>query len=177
VPILSLAAAGGLFWIEAYVQGSRVRQEIAGGVLLATYCWLMVYNHIVEVQLYSLPWAAYFAFLAARRSAESEQLSRNVLVGTALAALTFPITIQALSPTGQIYGIELIFIGLFLMVIGSSQLMRLVLWWGAGTAAIEGLYLLPKYFAPDSQYPTIFGLLGLAAFACIVMYVARRQDS
>jgi hypothetical protein len=175
VPILCLASAGGLFWVEALVQKSRVRQELAGGVLLATYCWLLAYNHITEIQIYSLPWVAYFAYLASRRL-PTEQISRSVLVGAALASLTFPIAVQSFGATGQLYGLELIFIGLVLMVIGASQLHRLVLWWGAGTSVIEGLYLLPRYFAPDSQYPTIFGLLGLAAFAVVVIYTQRRNS-
>lgn len=176
IPILCLAGAGGLFWVEAYLQRSRVRQELAGGVLLATYCWLLAYNHISEVQIYSLPWAAYFAYLASRRG-PTQELARSILISAALAALTFPIALQSLSDTGQLYGMELIFLGLVLMVIGASQLQRLVLWWGAGTSAIEALYLLPKYFAPDSQYPLIFALGGLAVFAVVVMFTQGRRDS
>jgi hypothetical protein len=174
VTIVALAVGGGLLFAEGFIEGSQSSEEIAGGIIIAAYEWLLVSSGAELVFAYTLPWVIYFAYLAHVRKAES--LGHDVMVGLALAVLTIPIAIAALSPGGDIYGLGLVLAGLVISIVGSVQVSQLVMWWGAGTVLIEGAYILPKYLLPNTEWPFIAGGIGLAIFAIAVMVHMNHEE-
>jgi hypothetical protein len=175
VTIMALAVGGGLLFAEGYIEFSQATEEIAGGIIIAAYEWLLVSSGATIIFAYTLPWVIYFAYLAHMRKPDS--LGHDVMVGLALAVLTIPVAIVALGSGGDIYGLGLVLAGLVISIVGSVQLSPLVTWWGAGTVLIEGAYILPKYLAPNTELPFIAGAIGLVIFAIAVMVHMNREEA
>lgn len=174
MPMLCLALGGGLVLVEAFIENSIFMAVIAGGLVLAAYDWLLVYGGVVEAQLYSLPWIAYFTYLAYRTW--KNPTARVSYVSLALATLTLPMMAEASGDGGIYYGAEVVFIGMTLAIIGSATSNLLITWWGGGVALLEILYLVPKYLWPGSEIPLICFSLGLAALAIAAMVRMSRPD-
>jgi hypothetical protein len=89
--------------------------------------------------------------------------------------LSFPIAGQALQDDGQLYGLELIFIALGLVLAGSVMRYRLVQWWGAGTLVIEVLYQIRDFLFALPKY-LISAALGLALLGTAIVLLQRRRQ-
>lgn len=174
ITIMALAVGGGLLLAEGFIEGSQSTEEIAGGIIIAAYEWLLVSSGASLIFAYTLPWVIFFAYLAHMRKPDS--LGHDVMVGLALAVLTIPVAIEALGSGGDVYGLGLVLAGLVISIVGSVQLSSLVTWWGAGTVLIEGAYILPKYLAPNTELPFIAGGIGLVIFAIAVMVHMNHEE-
>jgi len=172
-PIASLALGGGLLFTEARRQSNRTVEEAAIAVLILAFNWLLAYYNVSQTQAFTLPWAGYFAFLAYRRRDSRD--TRDLFTGVALAALTLPIAGQALSDTGQLYGLELIFIALGLAIGGSVASNKLTMWWGVATLVCEVLYQMRDFLFALPKY-LISAFLGLALLAVAIVLLQRRRN-
>jgi VIT1/CCC1 family predicted Fe2+/Mn2+ transporter len=174
-PIASLALGGALLWKEANRQQQPVAAEVGMGILMVSFHWLLSHYDVEQTQAYSLPWAAFAAYLTYRRRSAPQDI-RDLFTGIALFLLTFPIAGQALGDAnGAWYGLELILIAIGLVLYGASTNNKLIKWWGAGTLIIEVLYqmrdvlfALPKYL--------ISAALGLALLGVAIYLLQRRKD-
>jgi hypothetical protein len=175
MPMICLLVGGGLLLAESILENSLSVAIIAGSIILAAFDWLLVQTRVFEVQIYALPWTIYFAYLA--RRLHTSNSAHFAYMSLALATITLPIMAEASSEKGIFYGFEVIGVGLALAFIGSLTLNTLMMWWGVSVTVIEILYLVPKYFFPDSQLPLICGALGLVAIAVSVMAKMSREDS
>ena len=177
-PIVALALGGLLLGTESILTKSLVLLELAGCIVLAAYNWLLVTSHIFQVHYFILPWAVYFAYLSVKHNLPDHETEHNVLLALALAVITFPLALIATFPDGALYGLELIFVGLTLSIVGSALPSMLTLWWGLSAAFIEALYILPKFILPSSDIPFITGSVGLVVVAISVLIHAggRREE-
>lgn len=173
-PVASLAVGGGLLWAEARRQNQPSTEEVAGGILILSYNWMLSRLDITQAQLFTLPWAAYLGYLAYRRRARGHQVY-DIFAAGALAVLTLPIAGQAMEEGGQLYGLELILIGLGLVVVGAATRYRLLAWWGAGTLVAEVLYQMRDFLYALPKYLISAGL-GLALLAVAIVLLQRRRN-
>jgi hypothetical protein len=174
-PVLALAGGGGLLYAEADREDQPVLKEVAGAIVIVAFNWFCAVYDVTQVQAYTLPWAAYMAFLGYRRRAGGHA-AYDVWVALALAILTFPLAGQALASDGQLYGLLLIIEALALVITGMALSYRLVTIWGIATLVIEVLYqmrdilfALPKYF--------ISAALGLGLLAAAIVMLQRRKGN
>lgn len=175
VPILSLFGGGALTMSEAISEKSIVGQEVAAGVLVAAFEWLLGFAGIRTLQVFTHVWAAYFAILAYRHRNEPRPDNKDLLTVVALAVLTVPLTFESLAPGGQLYGLLLTMESIGIILAGMALRYKLVLYWGIVTLVGEVLYQLkdvilglPKYF--------ISAGLGLALLGAAIYFLSRRHD-
>ncbi len=172
-PVAALAGGGALLWAEARRQAQPVVAEVAGGVLVLAFNWFTSVEGVTQTQAYTLPWAAYIAYLAYRRRDRGHE-AYDGLVGLALAVLTLPLAGQALADDGQVYGLILIGVALALVFLGMSINYRLLTIWGAATLVAEVLYQLRDFFYALPKY-VISATLGLALLAVAIVLLSRRK--
>jgi hypothetical protein len=173
-PAISLGVAGLITMVQGYRRHLTYVMEIAGAVLLASFDWVLSIQNVTQTQVYTVPWAVYFAALAYRRRG-GKQSDKDSFTILALATLTLPIAGQALSSTGQLYGLELILVGLGISIAGSSTRYRLLLWWGVATLVAEVLYQLRDYLDALPKY-VISAALGLALLAAAIVLLQRKRQ-
>ncbi len=174
-PIAALAVGALLLFAEGRRAARPGVQELAGGVMLVAFNWYLGRQNVTQTQFHTLPWAAYLAFLAYRR----RHLGRSVydlFTLAALAVLTFPIAGQALADDGQLYGLELIFIAIALVLVGAAIKYKLLAWWGAATLVAEVLYQLRDFFYALPKYFISAGL-GLALLVVAIVLLQRRHNN
>jgi hypothetical protein len=108
--------------------------------MVLAFDWLLRHEHITQLQWYTLPAAAYFAYLAYRRR-ELGPEAYVLLVAAALAFLTVPLAIQVLLL--GVPGYFLIVEAVGLVFIGSATGYRLITRWAFITLTAAVLYQLP----------------------------------
>ena len=172
-PVLSLAAGGGLLWVEGRRQGQEVIREFAGAVWVLALNWAFAVWDVTQTQAYTLPWAAYVALLAYRRR-HQETEAFNGLIGIALAILTIPLAGQALADDGQIYGLLLIIEAIALVFLGIALSNKLIRSWGIATLVLEVLYQMKDVFLAMPKYLISAGL-GLALLVIAIVLLQRRK--
>jgi hypothetical protein len=173
-PIASMALGGALLWAEARRQYKWTVEEVAVGVEVLAFNWLLGHFHVEQTQLFTIPWAAYFAFLAYRHRDKKDRY--DLFTVLSLLALTLPIASQALSETnGPLYGLELILIAIALVAVGFGLHNRLISWWGAGTLVVETLYQMREVLFALPKYLISAGL-GLGLLAAAIILLQRRKD-
>jgi hypothetical protein len=173
-PVLALAVGGGLLFTEAKRQVQPLLQEVAGGILVLSFNWLLNVLDVTQTQLYTVPWAAYAAYLAYRRRDLGHEIYDGFVV-VALGILTVPLAAQALGENGQGYGLLLIFEAIALVFIGMGLSFRLVTMWGVVTLVLEVLYQLRDFFYALPKYLISAGL-GLALLAVAIVMLQRRGN-
>lgn len=173
-PVLAMAAGGGLLFAEARRQAQPLLEEVAGGVLILSLNWFMNVIDVTQLQAYSVPWAAYTAFLAYRRRDRGHEVYDGFVV-VALAILTIPLAGQALGENGQGYGLLLIFEAMALVFLGMGLSYRLVTMWGVVTLVLEVLYQLRDFFYALPKYLISAGL-GLVLLAIAIVMLQRRGN-
>jgi hypothetical protein len=139
-PVLALATGGALLWFEARLHRSVTLLELSGATLVLAFDWLLRHEQVAGLQYYTLPAAAYFAYLAYRR----RELPRDAYVlftAAGLAFLTIPLATQVffLGSPGYILILE----GLALIIIGAGAGYRLITRWGLVTLTAAALYQVP----------------------------------
>ena len=172
-PALALGAGGFLLLLEGRRQSVALVQEIAGGIMILSLNWFCWAFSVDQTQAYSLPWAAYSAYLGYRRRAAGHSVYDG-FTAVALFFLTLPLATQALGDNGQVYGLILILVGIALVFIGMAMSYRLITIWGASTLVAEVLYQLRDFFYALPKYFISAGL-GIALLATAIIMLQRRK--
>ena len=173
-PAIALAAGGFLVLLEGRRQSLPLVREIAGGILILSFNWFCWAFSVDQTQAYSLPWAAYTAYLGYRRRGAGRSVYDG-FTAVALLFLTLPLASQALGDNGQIYGLVLIVVAIALVFIGMALSYRLITIWGAATLVAEVLYQLRDFFYALPKYFISAGL-GLALLATAIIMLQRRKS-
>lgn len=172
-PALSLAAGGGLLWIESKRLSESSIRELAIAIWVLSLNWACAVWGVTQVQAYTLPWAAYVALLAYRHRHEGMEVY-NGFIAVALAILTIPLAGQALADDGQLYGLFLIIEAIMLVFLGIALSNKLIRSWGIATLVIEVLYQMKDVFLALPKYLISAGL-GLALLVIAIVLLQRRK--
>ena len=173
-PVAALAVGGGLLFVEARRQGNQLLVEVAGGIFIVSLNWYCSVLQITQTQIYTLPWAAYVAYLAYRRRGRGHQ-AYDGFTAAALGILTLPLATQALAEGGQLYGLVLVAEAILLIFAGMVLSYRLVTIWGAVTLVAEVLYQMREFFYALPKYLISAGL-GVALLAVAIVMLLRRKS-
>jgi hypothetical protein len=147
---------------------------LAYGVLILSLNWFCVAGEYTQTQLYTIPWAVFFAVLAYRRRDRGHDVY-DMFTAVALAVLTLPLAGQALGENGQIYGLLLILEALGLVFLGIGLSYRLITLWGVSTLVLEVLYQLRDFFNALPKY-LISAFLGLVLLGVAIVLLQRRKN-
>jgi len=142
-PVAALATGGILLWLEARWQGWSFLRDLAIGILMVlSLDWLFRYEQIANLQCYTLPAVAYFAYLAWRRR-KLEHEEYDIFVAGALAFLTVPLAAQAYLLRIPGYSLILFGVALGVWLAGSIIGYNLIRVWGLVMLAATTLYETP----------------------------------
>jgi hypothetical protein len=140
--VVALATAGLLLWYDARWHGWGTVQELAGAVLVLALDWSLRYAQVIQLEWYTVPAAAYFAYLAYRRH-KLEHDAYDIFTAGALAFLTVPLLIQIFTHQGAVYSVVLVLEAITLIIMGSAIGYRLLNTWGLISLGIVLLYYVP----------------------------------
>ncbi len=172
-PVVALAVAGGLLFAEAKRQTQPLLQEVAGGVLILSLNWFMNIIDVTQLQLYTVPWALYVAYLAYRRRDRGHEVLDGFVV-VSLAILTIPLASQALGENGQGYGLLLIFEAIALVFLGMGLKYRLITMWGGCYPGARGAISTSGFLLCLTKIPN-FGGSGSHSSGCSHCYASAAQ--
>ena len=173
-PVLALAVASLLLMAEAHRQSESTLHEVGAGGLVLSFNWLMAVVGSSETQLYTVPWAAYVAYLGYRHRDQGRSTIDGI-AALALGILTIPLALQALASDGQGYGLLLILEALARVFAGMGLRYKLVTIWGVTVLVLEVLYQMRDVFYALPKYLISAGL-GIALLAVAIVMLQRRDQ-
>jgi hypothetical protein len=158
---LMVAAATTLHFVWQREQSSR---EWAGAAVVAALMWLLAYNNMHNVQIYTHILAALCGLYAAWRYRRGERKTGHQYIVAMLCAATIPLGLQVLSgDAGGLYGWWFLGEQIAIMLLGMSIRDRFVTRWGMYVAVGSVLFQLRSLAWLSLTLLAVF-LIGLAVY-------------
>lgn len=156
MPIGLLVA--GMLLLDHWRNSAQGYKELATGVIVTAFMWVLYYLGVREIQAYTHILALMFAGFAWWRHELQDRENSDNYIYVALATATVPLLVQALSAeAGGLYGWWLLIEQVVFMLIGMAIRKRFVIMWGLYVAVGSVLYQLRH--------------LGYAALAVLAIFV------
>lgn len=135
----------------------------------------MQLNDISELQLYTIPWAVYFAVLAYSFHLREKTNVRDQWMVVSLTALTVPLLLQIFSePSIGYFGLILVE-SVMLMVVGVLLRYRLLLWWGLGALLVSTFDRVIRFIEALPNYLLTL-IAGITLLVVAIRFLQSRND-
>lgn len=153
------------------------RSRAALGIALAAALWSINIYGFENIQWYIVPISAYLLLLAHDAQKLNDHSNKDLWTFLALATLTLPTGVQALSSTVEYYRLLILGYGIAILIAGIYLRYKLVQWWGIGTIVLVVLYVIGPYLyqIPSWGYYLLLG--GIFLIAAVKILSRHRQDS
>ncbi len=153
------------------------RSRAALGLALAAALWTINIYGLQNIQWYVIPISAYLLLLAHDAYKLNDNQNKDLWIFLAMATLTLPTGVQALSNTKELYRILILGYGIGILVAGVYLRYKIAQWWGIGTIVLVVLYVIGPYLyqIPSWGYYLLLGAVFL--IAAVKILSRHRQDS
>ncbi|MEI6327229.1 MAG: hypothetical protein WCO78_03875 [Candidatus Roizmanbacteria bacterium] len=154
---------------------AQTRSRIALGSTLVAALWAMNLYGLVNVQWYIIPMSAYLLLLSYDAHQVDNTYRKDLWMFLALATLTLPTAVQALSSIREIYRLLILGYGIGIVIAGAYFRYKLMQWWGIGTIVLVVLYVIGPYLfqIPSWGY---YLLLGGVFLIAAVKVLSRHRE-
>lgn len=173
--LISGYAAAGLTGWEWYARKTLRSVYIFATSGIVMYLWQMNYLHFIETQIYTIPLAVYFMFLAYTRKKVKDESLQKLFNYIGLCILFFNLFFQVISGENLVYTLLMGVEGIILIGLGISWAYDLYKY--AGTAAI-GIAVLAQTYVYILMIPKwlLTGFVGMAFLFFAIYLLLKRQE-